>query len=774
MDSFPICSFVLLIFPCFFLSVSSLSTVSISETANQTLVCSLNARFSLNCSSFPSGIQIPFNPNDSYSAIVAGDGFFCGLRNFPTTSQSIVVCWRFSVNGTNMVTKRVYNGPNLKELRAGNSHICGVVNATKQLECWQWRQFDRNFTFDFSSIAVGSDFICGLSNAGEIRCNGSVNSTVAGGGGGRYKAVAAGFRHVCGINLRNELECWNMVAGDIPAGEFKTLALGDNRSCALRLNGTAVCWGEKNFTLPERLTGEFFTAIEAKKNVFCGILRRNFSLLCWGNEIFDQNLFSVFDSVSPGPCRSQCPCGPLPNTQQYCTQPAMICNPCKDRALLPPPPPPPPPSPAAPPQICHHSSCRRWNGRMVALLVVGCVGSLSLVLSCSFFVYKYCKNRVSRVHDSGPMEDPLGTSGGGDGGDRRETVAGRPGNGKRVLEKRLSHLISLGNGGQLGKLEDFPLSTLVEATNNFSEEHKIGSGSFGSVYRAVLNDGREVAIKRAEFSAISSSAWGTKRQEDKDNAFLNELESLSRINHKNLVRLLGFFDDTHERVLVYEFMSNGTLHNHLHNLPSSPLAASWACRIAVALDAARGIQYLHDYLSPPIIHRDIKSSNILLDDKWTAKVSDFGLSLMGPDDGASHLSLRAAGTVGYMDPEYYRLQQLTTKSDVYSFGVVLLELLSGCKAIHKNENGVPRNVVDVMVPYIVRDEIHRVLDRKVPPPTPFEIEAVKYVGYLAADCVITEGRHRPSMTDIVNCLERALAACLAPTTLSRSSTESSM
>ncbi|KGN45877.1 serine/threonine-protein kinase-like protein CCR4 [Cucumis sativus] len=767
MDSFPFFSFIFQIFPFLFLSVSSLQTLSISETANQTLICSLNARFSLNCSSFPSGIQIPFNPNDSYSGIVAGDGFFCGLRNFPTTSNSIVVCWRFSVNGTNMETKRVYDGPNLKELRAGNSHICGVVNATNQLECWQWRRFDRNFTFDFSSIAVGSDFICGLSNPGVIRCEGTGNSTVAVDGGGRYTAVTAGFRHVCAINLRNELECWGMGVGERPAGEFKMLALGDDRSCGLRLNGTAVCWGEKNFTLPERLKGEFFTVIEAKKNVFCGSLRGNFSLLCWGNEILDRNLLPIFDFVSPGPCRSQCPCGPFPYTQQFCTPPTMICKPCENRAQFPPPPPPSSP----PPEISHHSSGQRWSGGMVALLVVGCVGSLSLVLICSFFVYKYCKNRVCRVHDSGPMEDPVGTT---DGVDHRETVVGRPGNGKRVLEKRLSHLISLGNGGQFGKLEDFPLSVLVEATNNFSEEHKIGSGSFGSVYKAVLNDGREVAIKRAEFSSISSSAWGTKRQEDKDNAFLNELESLSRINHKNLVRLLGFFDDTHERMLVYEFMSNGTLHDHLHNLPSSSLATSWARRIAVALDAARGIQYLHDYLSPPIIHRDIKSSNILLDNRWTAKVSDFGLSLMGPDDGESHLSLRAAGTVGYMDPEYYRLQQLTTKSDVYSFGVVLLELLSGCKAIHKNEIGVPRNVVDVMVPYIVRDEIHRVLDVKVPPPTPFEIEAVKYVGYLAADCVITEGRHRPSMTDIVNCLERALAACLAPTTLSRSSTESSM
>lgn len=764
MDFFLISSFILLIFPCFILLVSSLSTFSISETGNQTLICSLNRQFSLNCSSFPSGIQIPFSPNDSYSGVVAGDGFSCGLRNFPTISKSVVVCWRFSVNGTNMETKRIYDGPNLKQLRAGNSHICGLVDASNRLECWQWREFDRNFTSNFSSIAVGGDFICGLSTNGEIRCQGTGNSAVPGVGGGGYRAVAAGFRHVCGINLRNELKCWEAAVGEIsaPAGEFKMLALGNNRSCGLRLNGTAVCWGENNFTLPERLKGEFFTAIEAKKSVFCGVVMGDFSLLCWGNENFDRNFSPIFDFVPPGPCRSQCPCGPFPNTAQFCTQNTEICRPCTDRGQMPPPLPSPPPPPS---QISHHSSGRRWSGGMVALLVVGCVGSLSLVLISAFFVYKYCKNRVCRVHDSGPMEDPIG-----DGGEanRGGTVAG---NGNKVLEKRLSHLIKLGNGGQL---EDFPLSTLMEATNNFSEDNKIGSGSFGSVYRGVLNDGREVAIKRAETSAISSSAWGTKRQEDKDNAFLNELESLCRINHKNLVRLVGFFDDTHERVLVYEFMSNGTLHDHLHKLPSSPLAASWACRIAVALDAARGILYLHDYLSPSIIHRDIKPSNILLDSKWTAKVSDFGLSLMGPDDDTSHLSLRAAGTVGYMDPQYYRLQQLTTKSDVYSFGVVLLEVLSGCKAIHKNENGVPRNVVDVMVPYIIRDEIHRVLDMKVPPPTPFEIEAVKYVGYLAADCVITEGIHRPSMADVVNCLERALDACLAPTTFSLSSSNSSI
>lgn len=249
-------------------------------------------------------------------------------------------------------------------------------------------------------------------------------------------------------------------------------------------------------------------------------------------------------------------------------------------------------------------------------------------------------------------------------------------------------------------------------------------------------------------------------------------EFLSRLNHKNLVRLLGYCEDNNERVLVFEYRNNGTLHDHLHRLENSPLT-SWTARIKVALNAARGVEYLHEYAVPTVIHRDIKSSNILLDTNGNAKVSDFGLSLLGPQDDETHLSLRAAGTVGYMDPEYYRLQQLTTKSDVYSFGVTMLELLSGYKAIHKNENGVPRNVVDFVVPYIVQDEIHRVLDRRVPPPTPFEIEAVSYVGYLAADCTTLEGRDRPTMTEIVNNLERAFLACLATPNFSRSNTDSS-
>ncbi|XP_031249971.1 serine/threonine-protein kinase-like protein CCR4 isoform X2 [Pistacia vera] len=752
--------------------ISSLSTVSISETSNEPLICALvlspngNSSF-LNCSS--SGIG---NSNVSFSGVVAGDGFVCGLRNFATSYASAMNCWRFSSNGTVMEYKRIYQGPALHQLEAGNSHICGVENDTNRLQCWQWPEF--NSSLRFSSIAVGQDFVCGLSETGRISCNNgnNVTSTVIDQvPDGNYSVIDAGFSHACAISLDHSLRCWGDEVGETPRDMFNALALGENRSCALRsTNGTVVCWGQDNFTLPAALQETYFVSIEAKRRVFCGVEKSNFSLYCWGEGI--DNFRMVFEKVLPGPCRRDCPYGILDGSGTLCGQMGSICEP------LPPPPPQPqqpssphpaPPTPAPSPQSGDESSSgggSGWSAKMVVLLVVGCVGSLSLLLVFLFFLYRQCKGRGCRVHDSGRLDEDGAPAEQGSG--QRQNLPSQPA-GQPVLEKRLSQLASMGNAGHL---EEFSLQVLLEATDNFSANHKIGTGSFGSVYYGILDDGRQVAIKRAEVLNTSSRVGGTRLQEDKDHAFLNELESLSRLHHKNLVRLLGFCEDCDELVLVYEYMINGTLHEHLHKLEDSPLR-SWPTRLKVALDAARGIEYLHEYSVPQIIHRDIKSSNILLDDMWTAKVSDFGLSMMGPGDDESHLSIHAAGTVGYMDPEYYRLQILTTKSDVYSFGVVLLELLTGHTAIHKNENEMPRHVVDFAIPYIVQDEIHRVLDRKVPPPTPYEIEAVAYVGYLAVDCVTQAGRDRPSMTEIVNSLDRALTACTVPLLLSRSSTNSS-
>lgn len=660
-----------------------------------------------------------------------------------------------------MDRKRVYNGSLLRDLSSSNSRICGVRNATGAVECWpRSGSGGVNGEAFSSSLAVGEDFVCGLSESGEVGCSGNDRGVAGYKSSGSFIAVEAGFRHVCGVLQNGSLECWGNMVTEKPQGEFRSVAMGEGRACAIRTNDTAICWGEEGFSLPQSLRNVSFVAIEGKGKSFCGVDKSDYRLLCWGEEAFDSNPL-VFDDVVPWPCRpkEECGCGYWSNYGEYCGEGLVMCQPCSPR-------PPttstsPSTSPASPPSS--GGGRKKWNNRMVAFMVVGCVGTfLSLVTLCVFMFLRYIKITGSRIHDSGRLEEGEGEGGGSE-------VAPPPP--PPALEKKLSHLISTGNGGNL---EEFSLQVLVMATDNFSEELKIGNGSFGSVYHATLDDGRHVAIKRAESSASSSYAVASKRgQDDRDSAFLNELEFLSRLNHKNLVRLLGFCEESNERVLVYEYMDNGTLFDHLHKFKSSQLM-SWPKRIKVALDAARGIEYLHEYAVPRIIHRDIKPSNILLDATWSAKVSDFGLSLWGPQDDESHLSLRAAGTMGYMDPEYYRLQLLTTKSDVYSFGIVLLELLSGCKAIHKNENGVPRNVVDFVVPYIIQDDIHRILDRSAPPPTPFEIEAVTFVGYLAADCVMPEGRDRPTMTEVVNSLDKALEACLAPQMLSRSNSVSSM
>jgi serine/threonine protein kinase len=312
--------------------------------------------------------------------------------------------------------------------------------------------------------------------------------------------------------------------------------------------------------------------------------------------------------------------------------------------------------------------------------------------------------------------------------------------------------------------EEFTLKDLSRLTNGFAEESKIGSGSFGCVYRAKLADGREIAIKRAE---RASTGARRRRRFDAEHAFRSELRLLCRVNHRNLVSLLGFCEERGERILVFEFMPHGALHDHLHgdatDRTTSPLFLSWEARLRVALDAARGVEYLHCYAVPLIIHRDIKPSNILLDADWTAKVSDFGLSLAsGSASAPNSKTSGTAGTVGYMDPEYYRLQELTERSDVYSFGVVLLELVTGRKAIHRDNSeegsGSPRNVIEFAVPAVEAGDISTILDGRVPAPRGHEVEAVARVAKIGAECV-RRGRGRPVMSEVVAELEWAVTLC---------------
>lgn len=231
----------------------------------------------------------------------------------------------------------------------------------------------------------------------------------------------------------------------------------------------------------------------------------------------------------------------------------------------------------------------------------------------------------------------------------------------------------------------FKFDEIKAATKNFSRDNIIGRGGYGNVYKGVLPDGSEVALKR--FKNCSASG---------DASFTHEVEVIASIRHVNLVALRGYCTATtpyvgHQRIIVCDLLKNGSVHDHLFGLVEKKL--SWPIRQKIALGTAKGLSYLHYGAQPSIIHRDIKASNILLDEKFEPKVADFGLAKFNPE-GLTHLSTRVAGTMGYVAPEYALYGQLTERSDVYSFGVVLLELLSGKKALMAVNDGQPTLITD--------------------------------------------------------------------------------
>ncbi|KAM1608274.1 hypothetical protein ACFXTN_018991 [Malus domestica] len=227
----------------------------------------------------------------------------------------------------------------------------------------------------------------------------------------------------------------------------------------------------------------------------------------------------------------------------------------------------------------------------------------------------------------------------------------------------------------------FPFETLVAATRNFHSTHKLGQGGFGPVYKGRLEDGREIAVKK-----LSQSSNQGKRE------FLNEAKLLARVQHRNVVNLLGYCAHGVEKLLVYEYVSNESLDKLLFN-SNGRKELDWKRRFDIICGIARGLLYLHEDSHNCIIHRDIKASNILLDDKWIPKIADFGMARLFPED-ETHVNTRVAGTNGYMAPEYVMHGHLSAKADVFSFGVVVLELISGQRNSSFNGNVDAQNLLD--------------------------------------------------------------------------------
>ncbi|XP_022554955.2 leucine-rich repeat receptor protein kinase HPCA1 isoform X4 [Brassica napus] len=294
---------------------------------------------------------------------------------------------------------------------------------------------------------------------------------------------------------------------------------------------------------------------------------------------------------------------------------------------------------------------------------------------------------------------------------------------------------------QLMGAKSFTFEELKKCTENFSEANDVGGGGYGKVYRGILPSGQLIAIKRAQQGSLQGGL-----------EFKTEIELLSRVHHKNVVRLLGFCFDRREQMLVYEYIPNGSLRDSLSG--KSGIRLDWTRRLKIALGSGKGLAYLHELADPPIIHRDIKSNNILLDENLTAKVADFGLSKIVGDPEKTHVTTQVKGTMGYLDPEYYMTNQLTEKSDVYGFGVVMLELLTGKSPIERGKY-VVREVKTKMNKTRSLYDLQELMDTTIIASSSNLKGFEKYVD-LALRCVEEEGVNRPSMGEVVKEIENIM------------------
>lgn len=303
-----------------------------------------------------------------------------------------------------------------------------------------------------------------------------------------------------------------------------------------------------------------------------------------------------------------------------------------------------------------------------------------------------------------------------------------------MLRQKLSSVQDTSNNST----KMFTAEELKKATNNFDEQRIIGKGGYGTVYKGFLADDSVVAIKMSKIIDQSQTEQ-----------FINEVVVLSQINHRNVVRLLGCCLETEVPLLVYEFVANGTLFDHIHT-QSKAAALSWEIRLNIAAETAGVLSYLHSAASTSIIHRDVKSTNILLDDNYTAKVSDFGASRLVPLD-QTQLSTMVQGTIGYLDPEYLQTSQLTEKSDVYSFGVVLVELLTGKKALSFDRSEENRSLAMYFLSSLKGDQLFQIIEDCIV--NEGNTEQLKEVASLAKRCLKVSGEERPSMKEVAMELE---------------------
>lgn len=291
----------------------------------------------------------------------------------------------------------------------------------------------------------------------------------------------------------------------------------------------------------------------------------------------------------------------------------------------------------------------------------------------------------------------------------------------------------------------FTLFELETITKSFRSDYILGEGGFGTVYKGYIDENVRVGLKSLPVAVKVLNKDGLQGHRE----WRTEVNFLGQLRHPNLVKLIGYCCEDDHRLLVYEFMFRGSLENHLFRKASVPL--SWATRMMIALGAAKGLAFLHN-AERPVIYRDFKTSNILLDSDYTAKLSDFGLAKAGPQGDETHVSTRVMGTYGYAAPEYVMTGHLTARSDVYSFGVVLLELLTGRKSVDKTRPSREQSLVDWARPKLNdKRKLLQIIDPRLE--NQYSVRAAQKACSLAYYCLSQNPKARPLMSDVVETLE---------------------
>ncbi|KAG2308298.1 hypothetical protein Bca52824_028046 [Brassica carinata] len=343
-------------------------------------------------------------------------------------------------------------------------------------------------------------------------------------------------------------------------------------------------------------------------------------------------------------------------------------------------------------------------------LLIGVIissSSLGIIILICFGFWIYCRKKASKPIKISDAES--GTSS------------------FSMFMRRLSSIKTHRTSSNQGYVQRFDSKTLEKATGGFKDSNVIGQGGFGCVYKASLDSNTKAAVKKIE--NVSQEA---KRE------FQNEVELLSKIQHSNIISLLGSASEISSSFIVYELMEKGSLDDQLHG-PSCGSALTWHMRMKIALDTARGLEYLHEHCHPPVIHRDLKSSNILLDSSFNAKISDFGLAVSVGVHGSNNIKL--SGTLGYVAPEYLLDGKLTDKSDVYAFGVVLLELLLGRRPVEKLSPSQCQSLVTWAMPQLTdRSKLPNIVDPVIK--DTMDLKHLYQVAAMAVLCVQPEPSYR--------------------------------